>query len=136
MYVDAEAYATDAGTKGCESGAIKHRANRIANVRAMDRCASCALARVREDGTRKCGAYNKDLINASDVDGPELAGIKQANIKSTSMTDAETTASYFAPTYDPSDFNLVNANLENVAFDNLPETEKLADIMFDGWRID
>ena len=136
VYVDAEAYATDAGTKGCETGAIKHRANRIANVRAMDRCASCALARVREDGTRKCGAYNKDLINASDVDGPELAGIKQANIKSTSMTDAETTASYFAPTYDPSDFNLVNANLENVAFDNLPETEKLADIMFDGWRID
>lgn len=136
VYVDAEAYASDAGTKGCESGAIKHRANRISNVRAMDRCASCALARVREDGTRKCGAYNKDLINASDVDGPELAGIKQANIKSTSMTDAEVTASYFAPAYDPSEFNLVNASLENVAFDNLPDTERLSGIMFDGWSIE
>ena len=71
-----------------------------------------------------------------DVSGPELLQIKQANIKSTEMNDAEVTASLFAPTFDPSEFGLVNASLEDVAFDSLPETEKLAKIMFDGWRIE
>jgi len=136
LYVDAEAYASDAGTKGCESGAVKHRANQIPNVRAMSRCATCTLARVREDGTRKCGTYNKTLVAPADVSGPEMDGIRQANIKAVGMTDAEVTASYFAPTYDPSEFNLVNANLEGVAFDSLPENEKIADIMFGGWSIE
>jgi len=136
VYVDAEAYASPAGVKGCESGSLKHRANQIQNVRAMPRCASCALARVREDGTRKCGAYNKTLVTADDVSGSELLHIKKANIQSAEMTDAETTASLFAPTYDPNDFSLTNSNLENVAFDSLPETEKLAEIMFDGWVIE
>lgn len=133
LYVDAEAYASDAGTKGCESGAVKHRANQIPNVRAMSRCATCTLARVREDGTRKCGAYNKSLLD--DTTGNGIDRIKAANIKSADMSDAEVTASYFAPTYDPGEFNLVNANLEDVALSDLPETEKLSNIMFGGWSI-
>ena len=136
VYVDAEAYASPAGVKGCESGSVKHRANQIQNVREIPRCGSCSVARVREDGTRKCGIYNKTLVTAVDVSGPELLQIKQANIKSTEMNDAEVTASLFAPTFDPSEFGLVNASLEDVAFDSLPETEKLAKIMFDGWRIE
>lgn len=137
VYVDAGAYASDAGVKGCESGAVKHRANQIPNVRAMDRCATCTLARVREDGTRKCGAYNKTLVSADDVAGPDFDQIKQANIRSTEMTDAEATASLFTPSYDPSEFNLVNANLESIELSTLPENEKVADIMFDGgWSID
>jgi len=140
LYVDSEVYASEAGTNGCESGAVKHRANQIPNVRAMDRCATCTLARVREDGTRKCGVYNKTLVAASDVEGPELDAIKQANINAKNMTDAEATASLFAsqfaPTYDPSEFNLVNASLEGFGFDPMPENEKVADIVFGGWTID
>ena len=136
LYVDAEAYASDAGVKGCESGALKHRANQIPNVRAMDRCATCTLARVREDGTRKCGVYNKTLVAASDVEGPELDTIKQANINAKNMTDAEATASLFAPTYDPGEFNLVNASLEGFDLDPMPENEKVAEVAFGGWVID
>lgn len=135
LYVDAEVYASGTGTKGCDSGALKHRANQIPNVRAMSRCATCTHSRVREDGTRKCGTYNKTLVSKGSVSGPELDSIRQANIRAASMTDAEITASYFAPTYDPGEFNLVNANLEGVTLDDLPETEKLSDILFGGWSI-
>jgi hypothetical protein len=136
LYVDSEVYASEAGAKGCESGAMKHRANQIPNVRAMDRCATCTLARVREDGTRKCGVYNKTLVAASDVEGPELDTIKQANINAKNMTDAEATASLFAPTYDPGEFNLVNASLEGFDLDPMPENEKVAEVAFGGWVID
>jgi len=135
LYVDAGAYASETGAKGCESGAMKHRANQIPNVRAMDRCATCTLARVREDGTRKCGAYNKTLVDAADLSGPEMEPLKKANIKSVEMSDAEATASLFAPSYDAREFGLVNANLEGFALEELPETEKMASIFFDGWNI-
>jgi hypothetical protein len=137
VYVDAGAYASEAGIKGCESGALRHRANQIQNVRAMSRCATCTVARVREDGTRKCGTYNKTLVSAGDVAGPELDSIRQANIGATDMTDAEVTASMFAPTYDPSEFGLHNANLEGITASesSLPETEKLAEILFGGWDL-
>ena len=102
----------------------------------IDRCASCTLARVREDGTRKCGAYNKTLVDAADVSGSDFDHIRQANIKSADMTDAEATASLFAPTYDPSEFNLVNATLEGFDLDSMPENEKVAEIAFGGWTID
>lgn len=134
LYVDAEVYASEAGVKGCEAGAVRHRANQIPNVRAMSRCGSCTLARVREDGTRKCGTYNKTLVEPSDVAGSELDQIKQANIASCNMTDAEATASLFAPSYDPSEFGLVNSNLEGVSLNDLPNNEQIADILFDGWK--
>tara|TARA_B100001094_G_scaffold300159_1_gene325404 strand:+ start:144 stop:2297 length:2154 start_codon:yes stop_codon:yes gene_type:complete len=133
LYVDAEAYASPTGSAGCEKAATKHRANQIPSVASMDRCATCTLVRTREDGTRKCGAYNKTLLE--DTTGKGIDQIKAANIKSADMSDAEVTASYFAPTYDPSEFNLVNANLEGVSLDDLPETEKLSNIMFGGWVI-
>ena len=136
LYVDSEVYASEAGVKGCESGAMKHRANQIPNVRAMNRCATCTLVRVREDGTRKCGVYNKTLVAAEDVEGSELDSIRQANINAKNMTDAESTASLFASTYDPSEYNLVNASLEGFGFDPMPENEKVADIVFGGWDID
>ena len=136
VYVDADAYASDAGVRGCEAGALKHRANRIACVRSMDRCGSCSLARVRGDGTRKCGAYNKTLVDPADVTGGDMLKVQQANITAADMTDAEATASLFAPTYDPAEYNLVNANLEVEIEPQLASTEKLAEVMFDGWVIE
>ena len=62
--------------------------------------------------------------------------VQQANITAADMTDAEATASLFAPTYDPAEYNLVNANLEVEIEPQLASTEKLAEVMFDGWVIE
>jgi len=135
LYVDAAAYASEAGVKGCEKGGLKHRANQIPSVAAMPRCATCTLARELEDGTRKCGAYNKTLLD--DPSGPEIERIKRANIKAAGMTDQQLTASLFAPAYDPSEFDLQNDTLEGFAIeDDNTETDKLSSILFDGWRIE
>lgn len=134
LYVEASAYASESGTKGCDKGALKHRANQIPSVRSMDRCASCSLARRMEDGTMKCGTYNKVLVGSKDLKGPDVEGIREANIKSSNMTDAEVTASMFAPKYDPAEYGLANDNLEGIDT-HIPETEKVADIMFGGWEI-
>ena len=132
LYVDAEAYASPTGSGGCEKAASKHRANQVPSVAAMPRCGSCTKARALEDGTMKCGVYNKALLE--DTTGAEIDQIRAANIKGADMNDAEVTASMFAPTYDPSEFNLHNANLEGISTP-LPETEKLSEILFGGWSL-
>ena len=129
LYVDAEAYASPSGVTGCEQGALKHRANKISSVAEMPRCATCAMARVLEDGTRKCGVYNKVLM---DFSGEDLSKIQTSNIRATNMTDVELTTSYFSPTYDPSEFGLDNSVLEGLDLD-LPEDQKVSDVTFGGW---
>jgi hypothetical protein len=135
VYVDAEAYASPKGVKGCESGALKHRANQIPAVASMSLCASCTLERTLEDGTRKGDVYNKALLE--DTKGPEIERIKKANIRVANMDDAEQTAALFMTpenAYDPSEYGLRNANLEDVSPD-LPEHEKMAQITFGGWDL-
>ena len=135
LYVDAEAYASPAGVRGCESGSLKHRANQIPVVASMARCASCTLARTREDGTRKCSVYNKALLD--DTSGPEIERAKTANIKVANMNDAEQTAAFFmAPenAYDGTEYGLKNANLDEVEIE-FPENEKIAEITFGGWDL-
>jgi hypothetical protein len=130
LYVDAEAYASPEGVTGCEQGALKHRANKIPSVAEMPRCGSCAMARVLEDGTRKCGVYNKVL--ASGFTEQELDLVRERNIRASDMTDVETTTSLFAPTYNPDEFGLENSNLEGFGLE-LPEDEKVAEVSFGGW---
>jgi len=130
LYVDAGAYATPSGVKGCEKGALRHRANQIPTVAEMDRCASCTMVRDLEDGSRKCAVYNKTLL--PDTEGDEIQKVKQANIATADMTDAEATASMFAPTYDPAEFGLRNSMEIEVG---LPENEKVADITFGNWDL-
>ena len=136
IYVDAEAYASEAGSKGCEESAPKHRANGIPAVAAMSRCATCVHNKTLEDGTPRCGVFNKTLLFDAEV--PEH--LKQKNIQTKEMTDAEITASMFSSTggatYDPTEFGLKNSNLEDVGFEDMPETEKISKILFDGWDID
>jgi len=133
LYVDAEAYASPKGVKGCEEGALRHRANQIPAVTKMDRCGSCSLARVLEDGTSKCGVYNKGLLD--DSSGPELERLKRANIKVANMDDSEQTASMFAPAFDPSEYSLHNANLDDVDLITAAEHAPL-DISFGGWNLE
>jgi len=136
LYVDASAYASETGSKGCEKAASKHRTNGIPAVASMDRCGTCVHRKVLEDGTPRCGVFNKTLL--VDIETPNA--IKNRNIESTNMTDAETTASLFssmgADIFNPEEFGLKNSNLEEICFDNLPETEKISKILFGGWDID
>lgn len=131
VYVDASAYASDAGVTGCERGALRHRANQLKFVMAMDRCASCTLAASRADGSRVCRQYNKTLVTAADLPD-EMSTIRRMNIRSASLPDQEATASYFAPTYDPHEYDLRNASFEDVAIDAAPEHEVMGDIFFGG----
>ena len=128
FYVDAEVYASPTGVTGCEQGALKHRANKINTVAEMPRCATCAMVRVLEDGTRKCGVYNKALLS---LEGTDLSEIKEANIRASNMTDAELTSSLFSPAYDPSEFGLHNDNLEGVSFEET--SEKPQEVSFGDW---
>jgi len=133
IYVDAGAYASERGVAGCEEGAMKHRANAIRTLLAMERCASCAHARVLEDGTPKCGTYNKVLANPSDF-GASLERVKKANIRTANASDAEVTASMFAKEFDPSEFSLHNAAMNGFDIAPLPEHEKMGEIALGGLR--
>jgi len=132
IYVDAEAYASPTGVKGCEEGALRHRANQIPAVATMDRCGTCTLARTLENGTRKCGVYNKLLMD--DIHDPELKPLHEGNLKVADMHDAEHTASLFAPKFNPMEFGLQNANLEGVEMDEPHDYAEL-DISFGGWNL-
>ncbi len=131
VYVDASAYASTAGVAGCEQGSLKHRANQLKFVLAMDRCSGCTLSAKRADGSAVCRQYNKTLITAADLP-PEMAGIRRENIRSSNMSDQEATASYFAPTYDPQEYNLHNASFEDLEIEAAPEHERMGQILFGG----
>lgn len=132
-YIDASVYASkDGGVKGCEDGGLKHRANQVKMVLGMDRCGSCAMANALPNGTKRCSVYNKMIVSASDFDANELRRAKAATIKQANSSDAETTASLFAPRFDPNEFNLHNAALDNVRADDLPEQEKVNEIVMGG----
>jgi hypothetical protein len=132
-YVDASVYASkDGGVKGCEDGGLKHRANQVKMVLGMDRCGSCAMANTLPDGSTRCSVYNKMLVRASEFNAADLRKAKAAAIKQANSHDAEHTASLFAPRFDPNEFNLHNAALDNVRADDLPEQEKINDIVMGG----
>lgn len=89
LYVDAAAYATPKTAKGCEEGALKHRANQLPYVLAMDRCGSCVFKNA--DGV--CQKYNKKLVD--EVPAENVEEFRRQAIASHDMSDAEETASMF-----------------------------------------
>tara|TARA_Y100000310_G_scaffold194428_2_gene194433 strand:+ start:21684 stop:23939 length:2256 start_codon:yes stop_codon:yes gene_type:complete len=122
VYVDASAYASGTGAKGCEKGALKHRANQVKTVLAMDRCGGCVHA---SEGS--CNIYGKPLIqSAAEVVG-DAAAVQQRMLHLADAPDAEVTASLFTP----SEFNLTSA-MDNLDLTELGSTEKLSEIMFGG----
>lgn len=132
LYIEASAYATADGVKGCEQGALKHRANQVKTLLAIpNKCGSCVHARALADGTQKCALYNKVLVARDDF-GATLDTMKQANIRSANMDDQATTASLFAPTYDTGEFNLHNASLDGFSLTAFPENEKVNEVAFGG----
>jgi hypothetical protein len=132
VYVEAAAYATLDGVKGCEQGALKHRANQVKTLLAIpNKCGSCVHAHALADGTQKCALYNKVLVSREDF-GSRLDSMKQANIQTANMDDQALTASLFAPTYNESEFSLHNAALDGFSLTAFPEDGKVAEIAFGG----
>jgi len=132
LYIEASAYATADGVKGCEQGALKHRANQVKTLLAIpNKCGSCVHARALADGTQKCALYNKVLVARDDF-GATLDNMKRANIRSANMDDQEATASLFAPSYDEGEFNLHNASLDGFSLTAFPENDKVNEVAFGG----
>lgn len=132
LYVDAEAYASPVGTKGCDEGGLKHRANQLPFVMGMDRCGSCSFASRKADGTSVCQKYNKPIITELPV---ESKGYQAENIRMADASDAEITASIFASRYEPSEFNLANSELDNFSFEEMATAETLSNVFFGGMEI-
>lgn len=131
IYVDAAAYASQTGTKGCEKGGLQHRANQLKYVLAMDRCATCALRMVTASGTPRCSQYNKELVLDEQI--PHKRLVQATNIDLAQRPDYEQTAAMFAPAYDASEFNLHNSNLDDIDFEHSStSTEELSEILFGG----
>lgn len=132
LYVDAAAYATPTGTKGCAEGALKNRSNNVKFVLAMDRCAGCTFAnRKASTGRSVCQKYNKPLVTASELPSEETRDFQRRMIAESNMTDHEATASLFAPTYDPGEYELTaSAQIDEVSIASSP-IEPLQDIWFD-----
>jgi hypothetical protein len=132
MYIEASAYATADGVKGCEQGALKHRANQVKTLLAIpNKCGSCVHVRTHEDGTQRCSLYNKVLVARGDF-GATFDTMKQANIRSANMDDQAATASLFAPSYNEGEFNLHNASLDGFSLTAFPENDKVSEVAFGG----
>jgi hypothetical protein len=126
LYVDAEAYATPTGTKGCDKGALRHRASAVPTVLAMSRCGSC----VHKNADGYCSKYNKPLVDSAPVEDP--IAYQKEQIRLATSSDAEVTASYFNPV---SEFGLQNENLDDINVSDVPETDRIADFAFGGLEL-
>lgn len=125
LYVDAEAYASPSGVKGCKKGALKHRANGLKFVMAMDRCASCT----QKNADGYCAKYNKKLVDAPPV--ADVKAYQERSIKLSEAPDHEVTASLF----DPSEFALQSQLDGEVELEEDASAEVLSDILFGGTEL-
>jgi len=118
LYVDAAAYASKTGTKGCEAAASKHRANQVPFVKAMERCSGCTLA--NDNGI--CTKYGKELLHKLPKNA---ADFKNRMVHAADAPDHEITAGLF----DPGDFNLGNP-MSDLVLDEPALTEGIGDVLF------
>lgn len=121
LYVDAAAYASPKGAKGCEAAALKHRTNQIKYVKAMDRCEGCVFA----NANGQCMKYGKALLWAMP---PGTMEYQAKMLSAADAPDHEITAALF----NPSEFGLQDG-LNHIAFqDETPSNEELGEVLFGG----
>ena len=130
LYVDAGAYASNLGTKGCDEGALQHRTGPARFVLAFDRCAGCTSSNRRRSGTSLCQKYGKDIISANQLPQDESRAYQRRTLAVANMGDAEATASLFAPAYDPNEFELTSPLQIDEALISSAPIEPLQDIWF------
>jgi hypothetical protein len=135
LYVDAGAYGTKAGTKGCDKGALRHRANTLKFVLAQKQCDGCVFKNA--DGV--CQKYNKTIVD--EVPGEGIESFREQMIASHAASDQEHTADLFSLSTltpalnDVTEFGLHNGALDDVATDGAPEVNQLSEIFFGGFEI-
>lgn len=132
LYIDAEAYAKN-GTAGCEDGGLKHRANGVKYLLAMEACTSCVFKNADE----VCQKYNKTVMD----EVPENVEAYRRKILAThEMSDHELTASLFVQpnmqevVVPKDEYSLHNSNLDNVDSED-PKAEMLDELFFGGFEI-
>jgi len=123
LYVDAGAYASKTGTKGCEKAASTHRANQIRFVKAMERCSGCTLA----NSNGVCTKYGKELLHQLPADA---AKFKAQMLHMANAPEYEITASLF----NPGEFNLGNP-LSELELDDPEVTEDIGEVLFGGLEL-
>ena len=132
VYVEADAYASPTGTDGCEKGALRHRANGLKFVLAMERCDGCVFKNA--DGV--CQKYNKQIIDEIPSDLAE--GLRNKHLASHEMTDAEEIAALFATGVEAAEaateFGLHHSALDDIETE-APTHEPLDEIFFGGFEI-
>ena len=132
VYVDAGAYASAEGVTGCDQGSLKHRANGLKFVRAMDRCDGCVFKNA--DGV--CQKYNKTVLDEIPADFAEMARAK--HMAAHHMSDQEQTAAMFAVGMEAAtaadQFGLHNGALDAVNTE-APAHEALDGIFFGGFEL-
>jgi hypothetical protein len=128
LYVDAGAYASKKGTKGCEKGALIHRANGLKAVMAIDKCAGCVF----RNADSICQKYNKALVD--EVPHADPTEYQREAIRLADAPDAEVTASLFATGYDPSEYSLADP-LAEISVNEEVETEELGEILWGGMHL-
>lgn len=136
LYVDAGAYGTKKGTKGCDQGALRHRANQLKFVLAQKQCQGCVFKNA--DGV--CQKYNKLVVD--EVPSENVEGYRQTMIASHSYTDQQMTADLFSvPSLAPAvDLNTAEYGLHNGALDDIntedgPDFESIDGIFFGGFEL-
>lgn len=130
LYVDAGAYASVNGTKGCDKGASRHRTNQIKFVMAMGRCAGCSFARALPDGTTKCSNYNKILIDEPPVEN--VKAYQKENIRLANASDSERTAALF----DPGEYNLSSPLEDDLSLAESASVEQIGEVLFGGMQVE
>ena len=127
LYVDAGAYASQKGTKGCKEAAPKHRTNALKFVLGMKRCASCT-----KQGDGVCQEYNKILVSKPPVKNPKA--YQKKAIYMANAPDQEVTASLFT---DPStEFQLGGTHMDDIQLEDVPSTKTLSNVVFGGMEVD
>jgi polyhydroxyalkanoate synthesis regulator phasin len=133
VYVDTAAYASPEGTKGCEKGATRHRANGLKFALCMPRCGTCKFANALPDGTSVCQKYNKILVDEAPVEN--VKQYQAEAIRLAGASDAEITASLFTNNYDPTEFSLANESMSHFDFNETPEHDQLSGVFFGGMSL-
>jgi hypothetical protein len=130
VYTDTEAYSSPTGTNGCDKGANVHRANALKFALCMPRCGTCKFASTLPSGEEVCQKYNKILVDRPPVEDPKE--YQRLALRQYNASDAEVTASLFTANWNSEEYSLGNENMTNINFDETPDSEQLAGLVFGG----
>lgn len=130
LYIDAGAYQKQ-GTKGCDEGSLRHRANGVRLLLAMPQCQGC----VYKNADDVCQKYNKTVV--ANLPESETQEYQKKMLASHSRTDQEDTAALFSQALDNpvSEFGLHNASLDDVETDTFTAEGTLEGVFFGGFEI-